>query len=202
MMIILLGAVTSLLLQRITAQAIVYPYNCKSTVPVCQLECVTAVNHICLGNVGKLTTELNNTVGGCTAKYIPHNNVADSHATCVANFQKILLISDGAASTCDGKTPTRIGGVLALDTDNKLVSGTSYAIFPAVNSNPNCVVNPTRIDAPVVAKNNLLGTTYSCPDTIATAVINSRSVSADCYIAVALSSLCSSGCALGILMLA
>ena len=199
-MIVLLGAATSLLFQSATAQAVVFPYNCNSTVPICQTDCVTAVNNICSGSVGQLTTELNTTVNGCTAKYIPYNSVADTKATCLANFQKILAASDAAASTCDGKTPTRIGGVLAMDANNNFVPSTSYAIFPASN-NPNCVVNPSQISAPVAAKDNLLGTIYNCASDTGTSVaapatINTRGW--QCPVSITSAALCSSACVLGV----
>lgn len=159
--LVLLYAATSLLSQSAAAQAVVYPYNCDSTGPICHTDCVTAVQNICAGAVGPLTATQVTTVRSCTAKYVPYQAASDSKATCLANFQRILDGSNAAAHLCDGKTPGRVGGVLAMDANNQFVKGTSYAIFPA-NNNPNCVVHPSKIADPVSPRYHLFGTDYDC----------------------------------------
>lgn len=143
------------------------------------------------------------TEGGCTAKYMPNQGVPDDKATCLANFQKILDVSSAAAAKCDGKTRGRVGGVLALDANDQVVKGPSYAIFPATNNNPNCIVHPARTKDPVLAKNNLLGTFYDCSTTTSQtglSRINTRNAAAaKCGISVAGAAVCSAACVLGVI---
>lgn len=74
-------------------------------------------------------------VGGCVAKYIPYNGVADSQVTCLTNFQKILMTSGADASTCGGKTPMWICGVLGLDANNEIVPGNFLRSWTTFNNN-------------------------------------------------------------------
>lgn len=161
-----------------------------------------AVENICSGSLGPLTAELNTTVKGCSAKYVPHGGISVSKEICLAGFQKILAISNPATSTCDGKSPTRVGGVIALDGNGKLVSDTSYGIFPAIN-NPNCVVHPTQIQAPVAQQHDLYGTTYDCSSGTEVGVtgsghINTRRGNWQCPVSITGAALCSSACLLGL----
>lgn len=160
------------------------------------------MNNICGLDIISLGRPQIITVGGCTAKYMPYEGVPDNKATCLANFQKVLDVSSAAAAKCDGKTRGRVGGVLALDADDQVVKATSYAIFPATNNNPNCVVHPSRTKEPVLAKNNLLGTFYDCSTTSQTGLsrINTRSAAAaKCGLSVVGAAACSAGCALGVI---
>jgi len=217
--LVLLCAATSLLSQSAAAEAVVYPYNCDSTDPICHTDCVTAVHNICAGLVGPLQTTQVTTVRGCTAKYIPHQGAADTKATCFTNFQKILDGSNAAAQKCDGKTPGRVGGVLAMDANDQFVQSTSYAIFPA-NNNPNCVVNPSKTKDPVPPKYHLFGTSYDCsggqnaalqrisphilprqPEPMASPVgLTTRNAqAAKCGGSIAGAVICSAGCVIGVL---
>lgn len=201
--LVLLCAATSFLSHSAAAQAVVYPYNCDSEGPICQTDCVTAVNNICASIVGPITRTQITTVRGYTAKYVPYQGGPDTKATCLANFQKILARSNAAAATGDGKTRGRVGGVLALDANNQVIKGTSYAIFPA-NNNPKCVVNPGKTKEPVLAKNNLFGTFYDCSAKQKTGLtsssrINTRNAAAaKCGGSIAGAAVCSAGCALGV----
>lgn len=204
--LVLLCAATSLLSQSAAGEAVVYPYNCDSTEPICQTDCITAVHNICAGLVIPLTTTQATTVRGCTAKYIPYQGAADTKATCFASFQKILDGSNAAAKKCDGKTLGRVGGVLAMDANNQFVKSTSYAIFPA-NNNPNCVVLPGATKQPVAARHDLLGTFYDCssqqgsPSTTSSQLsrINTRDAAkAKCGISIAGAAVCSAACAFGV----
>ncbi|MCJ1229836.1 hypothetical protein MMC12_006506 [Toensbergia leucococca] len=196
---LLLCVATSQLFQITTAQAVVFPYNCDSTEPICQQDCITAVENICNGLVSPLIFSQNTTVGACTAKYMPYNGTPDTKVTCLANFQKILDVSSPAASTCDGKTLGRVGGVLAFDVNNKILHGTAYAIFP-VENNPNCVVNPNQVHFPVPARYNLNGTVYSCPNPATTGLslshpgINTRGIDAACGLSIGGAAVCSAVC--------
>lgn len=198
--ICLLGLAVSLI-QSTAGQAVLYPYNCDSAVPVCQRDCVKAVENICSGLLGPLTAETNTTVNGCSAKYVPYNGIAESKTTCLAGFQNILAISNAAASTCDGKSPTRVGGVIALDGNGHYVSATSYGIFPGSN-NPNCVVHPTQIHAPVAPQHSLFGTIYDCSSATHVGVAGSGTINTrrgwQCPVSITGAGLCSSACLLGI----
>lgn len=198
--ICLLGIAASLI-QSTAGQAALYPYNCNSAVPVCQRDCVKAVENICSGSLGPLTAELETTVNGCSAKYSPYNNIPESNTTCLAGFQNILAISNAAALKCDGKSPTRIGGVVALDGNGNYVSATSYGIFP-VNNNPNCVVHPTQIHAPVPPQHSLFGTIYDCSSGTDVSVTRSGHINTrgrwQCPVSITAAGLCSSGCVMGL----
>ena len=195
----MLGAATSLF-QSVAGQALLYPYNCDSTVPVCQRDCVTAVQHICSGTLGPLTGELTTTVNGCSARYSPYNGVADTKAACLAGFQNILAMSNAAAFACDGKAPPRVGGVVAADTNGQIVQATSYGIFPAQN-NPNCVVHPSQIHAPVPAQHNLFGTIYDCSSGTDLSITGSGHINTrnwQCPVSITGAAVCSGLCVTGI----
>ena len=198
--IFLLGLAASLF-QSAAGQAVLYPYNCNSAVPVCQRDCVKAVQNICSGAVGPLTAELSTTVNGCSARYSPYNGVPDSNVTCLASFENILATSNAAASTCNGQSPTRVGGVIAMDTNGKYVQATSYGIFPA-NNNPNCVVHPGQIHAPVPAQHSLFGTVYDCSSGKDVSVTGPGHINTrrgwQCPVSITAAGLCSSACILGI----
>ena len=203
--LILLSAASSHLFEYALAQAVVFPYNCASKTPVCQTDCITAVNDICSGKVGALSQAQQTTVNGCTAKYTPQNEVADYRETCLRNFQKILDVSNPSATACDGKTLPQIGGVLAFDAADKPVAGTWYAVFPASN-NPNCVVNPSQVKALVPQQYSLNGKIYNpalCPNPAGSSAlassgsINTRSA-AVCGLSIGAAALCGSTCALSV----
>ncbi|MCJ1482262.1 hypothetical protein MMC06_002425 [Schaereria dolodes] len=201
--ILLLGAAASSLLQHTHAQAIVFPYNCASTIPVCQNDCIAAVEDICSSAVADLSGSLNSTVGGCTAKYVPYNNVPDSKTTCQNSFQEILATASPAANACDGETLPKIGGVIGWDINNQFVKGTHYAIFPVVN-NPNCVVHPHQVGAPVPQQYSINGSIYSPASCEAQAgepitsseTINTRDIS--CNTGTTAAAICGSHCILAV----
>ena len=209
----LLGVVTTHLFQYATADAVpatgilpavAFPYNCDSTIPICQNDCQTAVNNICSGEAGPYYQILNSTVGGCMAKYVPENRAVSTtlevfKPICLAGFQQILDLSatDPAASKCDGKTLPRVGGVLGWNINNVPVPGPIYAISPITN-NPNCIVNPNNITAPINSQYSLNGTIYDCgaePETALAPLlgqINTRDTG--CALSITAAAICGADC--------
>ncbi|KAA6411062.1 MAG: hypothetical protein FRX48_05373 [Lasallia pustulata] len=79
---------------------------------------------------------------------------------------------------------------------------TSYGIFPAQN-NPNCVVHPSQIHAPVPAQYNLFGTIYDCSSGTDLSITGSGHINTrgwQCPVSITGAGVCSSLCVVGVIV--